>query len=407
VKPSDRNYPLAASTWDDLEIEAATKVLQGGRHTMGDKVAEFERAFAAQMDVPYCVMVNSGSSANLLMAASLFYRRHQALKAGDEVLVPAVSWPTTYYPFATYGLSLRFVDVDLDTLNYDLDALEGAVTPRTKAIAVVNLLGNPNDFTRLRDFAERHRLVVLEDNCESLGAKFDGQEAGTFGIMGTTSCFFSHHISTMEGGLVFTRDEELHHILLCLRAHGWTRNLPKQNFVTGTKSDNPFEESFKFVLPGYNLRPMEIQGAIGLEQLKKLPGLVRQRRRNAEVFQKVMRHFPEIRIQKEIGESSWFGFSLIPKKDSGWDQKRLAAWLMARGIECRPIVAGNFTKNEVLRWLPHSVAGSLRNAEELDRAGLFVGNHGFDLTREIEYLGEVLEEALRRRPQVQVEQQVL
>lgn len=243
-------FPLASTTWDRLEVEAVGRVLESGHFTMGARVAEFEAKFAASVGSRFAIMANSGSSANLLMVAALVHRHSNPLRKGDEVIVPAVSWPTTYYPLYQHGLKLKFVDIDLETLNFDLQGLKGAISPRTRAIVAVNLLGNPNRFDALREYIEGTDIVLLEDNCESLGATFDGRQAGTFGMMGTFSFFFSHHISTMEGGMVVTDDEELHHFLLAIRAHGWTRNLPKVNLVCGTKSDDPFEESFRFVVPG-------------------------------------------------------------------------------------------------------------------------------------------------------------
>ncbi|MDR3312402.1 MAG: aminotransferase class V-fold PLP-dependent enzyme, partial [Spirochaetaceae bacterium] len=264
-------YELASSSWDHKEIEAVQRVLAAQRTTMGECVEQYEREFAQFIGSKHCVMVNSGSSANLLAVAALFYRKKNALQRGDEVVVPAVSWPTTYYPLQQYGLKLKFVDIDLETLNYDLNQLEAAVTKKTKMIVAVNLLGNPNDFEKIQQIIGSKNIILLEDNCESLGAVFKNKQAGTWGIMGTFSSFFSHHISTMEGGMVVTDDEELFQILLCMRAHGWTRSLPKKNLVCSPKSDNQFDEFWRFVLPGYNFRPLEMMGAIGLEQLKKLP----------------------------------------------------------------------------------------------------------------------------------------
>ena len=240
-------YPLATATWDQAEYDALQRVITSGMFTMGPNVFEFEKQFANYLGVKHCVMVNSGSSANLLMVAALFYSKNPdfALKAGDEVIVPAVSWSTTYYPLHQYGLKIKFVDIDLETLNFDLDALQKAVTDKTRLIMAVNLLGNPNDFSRIKSIIGTRKITLIEDNCESLGARFEGKQAGTFGVMGSYSSFFSHHISTMEGGLISTDDEELHHILLSLRAHGWTRNLPKFNHVCGEKSDDPFKESFR------------------------------------------------------------------------------------------------------------------------------------------------------------------
>ena len=384
-------FPLATSSWGSEEVDAMQRVIASGSFTMGENVAAFERDFAAAMGANHCVMVNSGSSANLLMVAALRYTRNKdlQLQPGDEVIVPAVSWSTTYYPLYQYGLRIKFVDIDLETLNYDLDALGGAVSERTRAIMIVNLLGNPNDFTRINAIAQGRNIVLIEDNCESMGATFQGRHAGTFGVMGSYSSFFSHHISTMEGGLITTNDEELHHVLLSLRAHGWTRNLPKYNHVVGEKSDDPFEESFRFVLPGYNVRPLELEGALGVEQIKRLPGLVQARRRNAALFQQVMADHPHILIQREIGESSWFGFSLVLRPESPVTRAQLIARLQELGFECRPIVTGNFAKNEVVKFFDSEVSGELVNAATIDARGLFIGNHHYPIDEAFEALQQL------------------
>ena len=374
-------YPLATATWDKAEYQALQDVITSGIFTMGPKVAQFERDFATYIGSKYAVMVNSGSSANLLMVAALFYTKESDLKLapGDEVIVPAVSWSTTYYPLYQYGLKIKFVDIDLHTLNYDLEQLRDAVSPQTRAIMAVNLLGNPNDFAQIKQIIGDRNIILLEDNCESLGAEFQGKKAGTFGVMGTYSSFFSHHISTMEGGLIVTDDEEIYHILLSLRAHGWTRNLPKENLVCGTKSDDSFEESFRFVLPGYNVRPLEMSGALGIEQVKKLPMLIEERRKNGALIQQALKDHPNLLIQSEIGESSWFGFSLVIKPGSKLTRKELVKKLTELGFECRPIVAGNFAKNEVVKYFNSEVHGDLKNAEHIDQNGLFIGNHHYPI----------------------------
>jgi CDP-6-deoxy-D-xylo-4-hexulose-3-dehydrase len=190
----------------------------------------------------------------------------------------------------------------------------------------------------------------------------------------------------MEGGIVVTDDEELYHVMLSLRAHGWTRNLPRVNRLTGVKSDDPFEESFRFVLPGYNLRPLEMSGAIGQEQLKKLPGLIAGRRENGALFQRAMANHPRFRIQQEIGESSWFGFSLVLREGAGETRREVVARLTEAGFECRPIVAGNFAKNPVMQHFDHEIHGTLKNAERVDAMGLFVGNHHYPIAEAIETL---------------------
>jgi len=387
-------YPLANSSWDEEEHEAIRSVTESGMFSMGPRVAEFEQAFAEYCGSKYCVMVNSGSSANLIMVGALRYRSNSPLLPGDEVIVPAVSWSTTYYPLYQYGLKLRFVDIDINTLNYDLAKLERAITPSTKAIMVVNLLGNPNDFAKIRQIIGDRQIDIIEDNCESMGATFEGRQAGSHGIMGTFSAFFSHHISTMEGGMVITDDEELYHILLALRAHGWTRNLPKVNKITTPKSDDAFTESFRFILPGYNVRPLEMSGAIGLAQLRKLPTLVSERRRNAETFKAILADYPFLRTQREIGESSWFGFSMIVSADAPFSREQLVASFNNHKIDVRPIVAGNFAKNEVLKWFDYSISGNLPNAEIIDGAGLFIGNHHYPLDEEFGLLRLAIDEAI-------------
>jgi CDP-6-deoxy-D-xylo-4-hexulose-3-dehydrase len=387
------NYSLASSTWDENEFGAIQRVIDSDMFTMGKEVAQYEKDFAEFFGSKYAVMVSSGSTANLLMIASLFFTKNESLKLkrGDEIIVPAVSWSTTYFPLQQYGLKVKFVDVDIDTLNMDLDKLEAAITENTRAILSVNLLGNPNDFTRMQEIIAGRDIFILEDNCESMGATLEGKQAGTFGVMGTYSSFFSHHIATMEGGCIVTDDEELYHILLCIRAHGWTRNLPKFNKVTGEKSDDPFEESFKFILPGYNARPLEMSGAIGIEQLKKLPSFIETRRENAALFQSLFADHPYLRIQKETGNSSWFGFSLIIKENAPYNRAELVKLLAENQIECRPIVTGNFLKNkDVLEHFEYEVAGTLEAAEYLDEHGLFVGNHQNDIEREIQLLAKLL-----------------
>jgi len=383
------NYSLATSTWDDKELQAIQSVIDRDSYTMGNSVRQFEEDFCKFTGSKYTVMVSSGSAANLIATAALFYTKNPMLKRGDEVIVPAVSWSTTYFPLQQYGLKLKFVDIDLDTLNYDLEALESAITSNTKMIMVVNLLGNPNDFDVINSFIKDKDIFIFEDNCESMGAEYKDKQTGTFGIMSTFSTFFSHHIATMEGGFVTTDDEELYHILLSLRAHGWTRNLPQQNHVAN-KSDDWFEESFRFVLPGYNVRPVEMSGAIGIEQLKKLPSFLKQRRENAKLFVELFKDHPDFIIQKDIDNSSWFGFSLIIKPGSNLRRKDVISKLQENNIDCRPIVTGNFTRNEVMKYFDYETHQELKNADYLHENGFFVGNSQIGLMSEIGLLKEVL-----------------
>ena len=389
-------YELAASSWGSEEIDAIQRVITSDRYTMGGHVAELERRFADYFGMRHGVMVNSGSSANLAAVAALFYKKDRPLQRGDEVIVPAISWSTTYHPLQQYGLKLRFVDVERDSLNLDVSQLEAALTPRTRMIVAVSILGNPAALDVVRAFADRHGLYFLDDNCESMDAELpDGRKTGTLGDLNSFSFFYSHHISTMEGGMVLTNDLELCHLLRALRAHGWTRDLPPDSPLFECRDDD-FFEAYRFILPGYNLRPLEMSGAIGLEQLKKLPEFTKQRRRNLARFQQAFANDDRFIIQRENGRSSSFCFPIILNPAHGFERKRVLAALKDADIGYRIITGGNFLRHEVIRHYDYSCTGPMTNADLAHDHGFFVGNHPFDLTPQIETLQAVLDRACRR-----------
>lgn len=383
-------YELAASTWGEEERDAILAVLDSGRFTMGSRVAAFEEAFAGYHGRKYGVMVNSGSSANLVAIAALCYKRGRPLRRGDEVIVPAISWATTYHPLHQYGLKLRFVDVELDTLNMDCRRLEEARTPRTRAIVGVSILGNPAALDVMRDFADRHGLYFFEDNCESADAELGGRKTGAFGDMSSFSFFFSHHITTMEGGMVLTDDAELFHLLLSLRNHGWTRGLPADTALFERGANEHFE-AYRFILPGYNVRPLEITAAIGLVQLKKLAGMTVQRRRNMALFQAKFGGDDRFIIQRENGKSSTFALTVILNPERSVDRERVFSALRQADIGFRMITGGNFLRHDVIKYYDYTTVGEMRNADIAHDYGFFVGNHPHDLTPQIERLHQVLD----------------
>jgi len=385
-------YELAASSWGNEELDAMKRVMESDVYTMGKNVAEFERKFAEYHGMKYAVMVNSGSSANLAAIAALSYKSDRPLKRGDEIIVPAISWSTTYHPLQQYGLKLRFLDVDLDTLNIDVTQLERAVTPETRAIAIASILGNPANLDTIRDFADAHDLYLFEDNCESLDAELNGSKTGTFGDVNTFSFFFSHHISTMEGGMVLTNDPEIFHLCRSIRAHGWTRDLP-ENSPLFDKSDDDQFEAYRFILPGYNLRPLELSGAIGLEQIKKLPDMTARRRANLKLFQELMGDDERFIIQKENGKSSAFAFTVILNPELDIDRKKVFQTLKEADIGYRMITGGCFLRHDAIKYFDYSVVGEVRNAEIAHDHGFFVGNHPHDLTPQLSKLREVLDSA--------------
>lgn len=350
------NWPLAVSTWGESERDALIKVIDSGRFTMGEKVSEFEKEYAAWVNTSYAVMVNSGSSANLLMVAA-YTLRH----GPGTVIVPAVSWSTSYAPFQQYGWKLKFVDIDPDTLNYSIPELEKAYTG-SELILAVNLLGNPNEYMRFPS------MNVLEDNCESMGAVYAGMRTGNFGVMASHSTFFSHHMQTMEGGIITTDDEYYYQMLLCLRSHGWTRHLPEKN-VFGVKPS-----AYDFLFPGYNVRPIEMMGAVGIEQLMKLEQLIGYRRENAEKWMVHCEH-RDWWYQKEVenGKSSWFAFAIVHD-----EIEEIKKELQEKDIEYRPLVAGNFVKSPSIKYYNYE-AGSLPNADRVHEKGIYIGNHHQEL----------------------------
>ena len=387
-------YDLASSTWGQEEIDAMQRVIASGMFTMGENVRGFEAAFARKFGVKHALMVGSGSAANLVGIGALFYAKDRPLQRGDEAIVPSISWSTTYYPLQQYGLRLRFVDVELDTLNFDVSKLEAALTPRTRMVVAVSILGNPCALDVMRAFCDRHGLYLFEDNCESMGATLNGRQCGTFGDIGTFSTFFSHHISTMEGGVLVTENTSLFHVAKSLRAHGWTRDLPADSSIYERRDDD-FYEAYRFILPGYNARPLELAGAIGIEQLKKLDGLIEIRRKNAALFVRLMQGDERFIIQRENGKSSWFAFTVILNPKTGIDRAKVMAALKKADIGYRIITGGCFLRHDVIKYFDYDTVGEIVNANLAHDRGFFVGNHPHDLQPQIERLREVLDRAAR------------
>ena len=382
-------YKLASTTWDTDELAIANKILASSNLTMGKNVKEFESKFASYIGTEYAVMFNSGSSANLAIITALKYIKESKIQEGDNIIVPAVSWSTTYYPISQNGFILNFVDIDLDTLNIDISKIENAINPKTKAIFAVNLLGNPANLIKLNELAEKYDLILLEDNCESLGASIESRMTGSIGFASSHSFFFSHHICTMEGGMVNTNSKELMETLISLRAHGWTRGLETNNSVFSS-SGNDWEDLYRFVLPGFNLRPTELSGAIGVKQLEKLPGFVKKRRENANFFVDKFKDSQNYKIQIEVGNSSWFGFSIILQNKLIGKRKEIIELLTTNGVETRPIVAGNFTVNPVMKFLKFLPIPPLPAADLIHNEGFFIGNHHFDVSNEISHVYSIL-----------------
>ena len=382
-------YKLSYYTWDQKEKLALKKVIDTGMFTMGKKVQEFEKKFSKYLGRKYSIMVNSGSSANLLAIASLFFKKNNNLKRGDEVIVPAISWSTTYTPLQQYGLKLKFVDVDINTLNMDIRKLQKAITKKTKLIVSVSILGCPAKLKEIDKIAKENKILHFEDNCESLGAKIKNKKTGTFGDISTHSFFFSHHISTMEGGMLSTNNYETYCIAKSLRAHGWTRDLPIKNPLTKNSKKGMYEE-YEFILPGYNLRPGEMNASAGLVQLKKLDKMISIRRKNLELFNNLFKNDKRFIIQQTSDFHSSFSFPIILKNKSKTLKKKIIDALSKNKIEFRLITGGCFTEQTYSKYFNYTISSKLINATHAHYFGFFVGNSSIDLTNQINLLYRTL-----------------
>ncbi len=367
--------PLAVPLYGAEEVVSSLDLLLTQKVTMGERVRAFEREFAEFVGSKHAVMVNSGSSANLLALAVLSTGSLPGgLRPGDEIIVPSVTWPTTVTPIIQHGCVPVLVDVDLATLNLDPNRLSEALSRRTRAIMPVHLLGNPVDMDPLMEFSKANDLWVVEDTCESLGSSLGEKQVGTFGDFGTYSFFFSHHITTIEGGMLVTDRDDLADLARSMRAHGWTRDMHNR---AEHEAANPYiDPRFLFVHIGYNIRPMEISGAFGSVQLRRLDGFNERRRENAGYLLDGLADLGdrlEFVTEQQGARSTWFGFAVLA--EDGTTKRALMDHLEARKIATRPIVAGNLAQQPAFRDSIHRTVGPLANATRLGERGLFIGNH--------------------------------
>ena len=394
---TEMQVPLNVSTFGDEEIESAIKVLRSGFVTMGARCAEFETAFAAYLGGGEAIFVNSGSSANLLAFFAL--ANHAApqrpgkrrFTPGAEVIVPSVTWSTTIWPIIQSGAVPVLVDSDPATLQMDMDAMRAAVTDKTFAVCPVHVLGNTVNMKEVLAFAAEHELWVVEDTCEALGSRYYGQPVGTFGDISTFSFFFSHHITTIEGGMVSTRDPEMAELLRCLRAHGWTRHLKRRAEEEAKYPD--IDPSFLFINTGFNVRPTEINAAFGLIQLTKLDRFNERRRSIAADWNRQLAPMIADGMVRPMcpvpgADAAWFGFPVICRDREFRDALRTR--LNACGVETRPIICGNMARQPALAHVPNRVSGQLTGADTIMDRGLLWGAHPFMTDEEVNHVARVV-----------------
>jgi len=388
-------FPLIASSIYAEEIIAAVDSVLSCQFTMSVKVKEFEKIFAEKVGSPFAVMCNSGSSGNLLAFAAVFNKmRCKKLSSGCEVLIPAVCWSTSLWPILQMGLKPVFVDVDPLTLNINIRDLQAKITDSSVAICMVHVLGNTCNMDDLMKIVCKYNLVLIEDTCESLGSKYDGKSLGTFGDFGTYSFYFSHHITTGEGGMITCKTQEDVDLLKCLRAHGWSREQSNKDVI---HAENPqIDPRFCFINLGYNLRPTEISGALGLCQIRRLDSMNSNRNANRARLIVSIKSHPKWDSQFIFPEApakcvpAWFGFVGILPRNMEYLHKDFLTHLTRLGIENRPIISGNFVNQPAMKILEledvHK-GGPYPGADHLGSCGFFIGVHTYPLSEsQITYL---------------------
>lgn len=379
-------FKLAADSFEQEEIDAVTAVMKSGRYTMGEQVQAFERELAKWLGAKHCLMVNSGSSANLLMVESLLRRslREGQLQPGDEVLVPALAWPTTVWPVLQLGLVPVYTDVDPATLAIDVKSAERSLSPRTKAMCLIHVLGLSADMTAISTFCQQHKIVLIEDCCESFGSFYEGRHVGRFGDCGSLSHFFSHHLTTMEGGTVLTDDSELYDDLKSFRAHGWIRD--RSDREEWIKKYPDLDPRFFFVTTGYNVRPMELQAAVGLVQLKKMDQFLARRDELAAVVEESRRQYaPALRLigaefgtrgtSRQARRHSWMNFPFQIDESTGLTRQKVMQTLEDHGVETRPIIAGNLAKHPANEKIKTITRDRLDVCDGILARGFMIGSH--------------------------------
>ena len=375
-KTTKFQIPLAVPSYNHEEVIDALDSMLSTRVTMGEKVKSFEEQFSKYIGCKNGIMVNSGSSANLLALSILSNpATENSIKRDSQIITPAVTWATTVSPIINVGCTPMFVDVDLDTLCVNTEEIKEAINSKTACLLPVHLMGNPCNMQEISKISKEHDLYLVEDACEAPGATFDDKKVGSFGDLGTFSFFMSHHISTIEGGMIVTNNEELAEMGKTLRTFGWTRDLKNKNKINSEYPE--IDPRFLFVNTGYNFRPTEIQGAFGRNQLPKLESLIKIRRENALFWNDELSKYSEYLIlpKRNLENHVYFGYAITIKKNSPFSREKLTKFLESKGIETRPIMSGNYIEQPAAKLINYQKHGELNNAKLIMRNSFFIGNH--------------------------------
>lgn len=412
--PGDR-ISYASRVFDEKEMQSLTDAMLDFWLTTGRFAEQFEKEFAKWIGVKYAHLVNSGSSANLIsfMVLTAPELGDRQIKRGDEVITVACGFPTTVTPIIQYGAIPVFVDVTIPQYNIDVTKLQAALSEKTKAVMIAHTLGNPFDIKTLKKFCEEHKLWLVEDNCDALGTQYtvdrETKFSGTWGDIGTSSFYPPHHMTMGEGGCVYTNNPLLHRLILSFRDWGRECVCPSgHDNYCGHRYDGQFGQlpegyDHKYVYShfGYNLKVTDLQAAVGVEQLKKIPGFIERRRHNWERLRAALECVQDRIILPEPAENSrpsWFGFVISIRPESGIKRSKVIRYIEKHNIQTRLLFSGNLIKHPCFNQLrdtdAYRVVGTLENTDYITDNTFWVGVYPGMTDEMIDYMAKIILEAM-------------
>ncbi len=374
--PKSFFYPLLEDPYRRKDLNKAIDVIKTGKITIGKYTQSFEESFSKKIKTKFSLMVNSGSSANLLALQCLInpYRKKR-LKKGDSVLIPTVCWSTSLWPIIQSGLKPVFVDIDPATLNINIKDLIRKINKKTKALMLVHVLGNSTNMDELIKIIKKKKIILIEDTCESLGSKYKNKYLGTYGEFSSFSFYSSHQISSGEGGMITCKNLEDYEILKSLRAHGWSRGLKNEKKIS--RKNKHLDPRFIFFNSGFNLRPTDITAAIGLSQFRDMNNFISLRNKNRNIIvkslkksRKINKNFYFIEANKNV-KPSWFGIPIYIKNKN--NRKIFIKNIEKKGIETRPIISGNFIRQPSVKKYKLLKNEKFSNSDIVNNHGFFIG----------------------------------
>ena len=408
--PQKAKVQSSGAVFDEKEINAMVNAILDGWFGVGKYSRQFEIKFSRFLKAKETVLVNSGSSANLLAVTALL--ASQKIEPGSEVITPAVTFPTTLNPIIQNNLAPVLVDIKLETCNLNPERLYDALSSKTKAIMLPHMFGIPNEMDAIMEFAQQNNIYVIEDSCDALGSTYDGKYTGTFGVLATYSFYAAHHITLGEGGAVVTNDPDLARVVRSLRDWGRACDCPvckvaidpdyncpdRFTFETSTLPED-YDKRFVYQYIGYNLKPVEFQAAMGLEQLKKLPRFMKIRERNYQTLHQALEKYSDYLLFPQAPPKAnpcWFSLPMIIRNEAPFARKDMVGWLEEHNIETRLLLAGNITKQPAYSEANYRVAGDLHNSNKAMSDGFFIGVYPGIGKQQLEYVIDTLNRFLQK-----------